>query len=149
MSDDQPTSDLCRLLYTSRTAQGRDELTLPELIALSERASHKNARAGITGSLLFVDGQFIQILEGPAEQVEETFECICRDFRHRELHLVDMVTVKERIFPEWGMACLAGDSETRIRLNDELKEIGFLVNVNANQAIRQMRALLDLELQAA
>lgn len=141
---------LCRLLYTSRLAAGESEdsaTTVPAAIA--EHATRRNAASGITGILLFVDGQFIQILEGPAPEVEATFERICQDFRHEDLKLIDLINVDERIFPEWHMAFLGTDSETRIALLSELEEIKFLVGVNARQAVEQMRNLLDEQLEAA
>ncbi|MFB0612886.1 BLUF domain-containing protein [Aurantiacibacter poecillastricola] len=140
---------LSRLLYTSHCAEEFTDRTRLDPGYIAEKAARNNALRDITGSLLFVEDQFIQILEGPAAKVEETFELICRDFRHHTLKLIDLVSVKERVFPEWSMACLVPDTETRIRLRDELDEIRFLLNVNASQAVQQMRALLHCELTRA
>ena len=95
---------------------------------------------------MVIEDLFIQILEGPAQSVEETFARICCDTRHNSLKLIDLVDAQERIFPEWSMAGIANDRETRLTLKDEIDEVRFLVGVNANEAVRQMRSLLDYEL---
>ena len=143
MSAVHANDGLCRLLYTSRIVvptQGQ----APDPDAIATAATRRNATSGITGSLLFVDDSFIQILEGPSDGVEETFERICRDFRHTDVQLVDLVNVPERRFPEWGMACLDATRETRIPLQEAALDLKFLVGVNARQAVAQMRQLLEM-----
>lgn len=141
---------LFRLLYTSHQAIDPRSETGPlpdeEVKSIAELSAARNARADITGSLLIVEGQFIQILEGPYKSVEETFERICRDLRHHSIKLVDLVQVSERVFPEWSMAGIAGDAETRIGLNDEIAELRFLVGINASEAVLRMRALFDAQM---
>lgn len=135
---------LCRLLYTSRiVVPTGGEAPDPDAIAVA--AAQRNAASGITGSLLFVDDSFVQILEGPSDAVEETFERICRDFRHTEVQLVDLVNVPERLFPEWGMACLDATRETRIPLQEAAIDLKFLIGVNTRQAVTQMRQLLEVQ----
>lgn len=145
MSERDTKQALCRLLYTSfRNHVGYGALD-PTDHQIAEQSVKRNKAAGITGSLLVIEDQFIQILEGPPQSVEHTFERICCDTRHNSLKLIDLVDVKERIFPEWSMAGIANDRETRLTLKDEIDEVRFLVGVNASEAVRQMRALLDYE----
>lgn len=144
MSTDTLDSNLCRLLYTSRLVQSESDPAEPTTIA--EESARRNTMQGITGSLLFVDGQFIQLLEGPTDRVEETFERICRDFRHRDVQLIDMVGARDRLFPEWGMVCIGKSEQVRIAMREEIEDVRFLAGVNASQAAKQMRALLDEEL---
>tara|TARA_R110000824_G_scaffold21417_5_gene79790 strand:+ start:862 stop:1335 length:474 start_codon:yes stop_codon:yes gene_type:complete len=133
-----------RLLYTSALNVDQSG-ERPEQTArrIAESSAAHNRLSELTGSLLFVDGHFIQILEGPPEQVEETFEKICCDFRHVDVRLIDLVNVSERLFEDWDMACLCEDEETSLALRDGLQEIRFLVGINASQATLQMRSLLD------
>jgi hypothetical protein len=135
---------LSRLLYVSRCAlesQGAErDAEVREIAAGSARRNHD---ADLTGSLLHVNDSFIQVLEGPTPAVERTFEVICCDFRHDDVKLIDLVSVKNRVFPEWSMAYLSGESDTRVRLADDLEEIRFLVGINAREAVAQMRQLLD------
>lgn len=133
-----------RLLYISaldvENSGERPEQTAREI---AEASAAHNRLADLTGSLLFVDGSFIQILEGPPEEVEKTFERICCDFRHVDLRLIDLISVSERLFEHWDMACLCEDEETSLALRDGLQEVRFLVGINASQATLQMRSLLD------
>ncbi len=136
-------AQLSRLLYTSTLvadAKGeQDSLTARKI---AESSASRNKASGLTGSLLFVDGSFIQILEGPALQLESTFERICCDFRHSEVRLIDLMEVPGRLFSDWDMAFLYDNEETSLALRDGLQEIRFLVGVNSGQAIRQMRSLV-------
>jgi hypothetical protein len=135
---------LSRLLYVSRcalTSSGEDrDAEVQEIAAGSAR---RNKEAQLTGSLLHVGGHFIQVLEGPTHSIERTFEVICCDFRHDDIKLIDLVPIKDRIFPEWSMAFLSGEADTCVPLADELEEVRFLVGINAREAVQQMRRLLD------
>lgn len=95
---------LYRLLYRSEAAIPGSGQTVEAAVDGIVRASGEaNAAAGITGSLVFTAGTFIQTLEGPLEAVEATFERICRDLRHRQLQLLAMTTADRRVFAEWAM----------------------------------------------
>ena len=75
-----------------------------ELQALLEQARVKNARLGITGILLYREGNFLQLLEGETSVVESLYQTILRDARHQGcIRLLDGV-IAERAFPEWSMA---------------------------------------------
>lgn len=137
-------SDLYRLLYTSRcTMEGSERERLSKVREIASASSANNVPAALTGSLLFIDGSFVQVLEGPAAELEAAFERICCDFRHDTVRLIDLVPVKERLFDKWDMAFLEGDTEQSIALRGDLQEIHFLVGVNAREAVKQMRSLLD------
>lgn len=133
-----------RLLYTSAFNVDSSGARPQQIVRnIAETSAAHNRASDVTGSLLFVDGVFIQILEGPPDEVEKTFERICCDFRHVDLRLIDLTSVSERLFEEWDMACLYEDQETSLVLRDGLQEVRFLVGINASQAALQMRSLLD------
>lgn len=138
---DRPYS---RLLYTSVLNAGQSAES-PQQIArkIAATSAELNRQADLTGSLVFVDGTFIQILEGPLVEVEKTFERICCDFRHVDVRLIDVVNVSDRLFADWDMACLCEDADTSVKLREGLQEIRFLVGINVSQAALQMRGLLD------
>ena len=135
---------LRRLLYVSRCAlpgEGHERDLQVQTIATA--AAKRNREAQITGSLLHLGDTFIQVLEGPTAAVERTFEAICCDFRHEDVKLLEILPMQERVFPEWGMALIGGDTETRVKLRDDLEEVRFLAGVNTRGAIAQMRRLLE------
>ncbi len=90
-----------QIVYIS-SSPSRDEPK--EIAAILAAARRNNAAEGITGLLAFVDGSFLQVLEGEAGAVSRRFEIIRRDARHSfVIKLLDR-DVPERMFPDWSMA---------------------------------------------
>ena len=85
-------------LSTATIPYSPDDLS--ELLRLSRERNHA---AGLTGMLLYAGGHFIQTLEGPAEDVDETFTRIRRNTRHRNLYVALREEVEARVFPDWSM----------------------------------------------
>jgi len=75
-----------------------------EMDLLLERARSNNARNGITGCLIYYMGGFVQVLEGEREKIEELYEKIKRDKRHRSVHKFSDDHIPEQSFPKWSMA---------------------------------------------
>lgn len=96
MSDE----DLCVLAYVSSAVR---PFSREALVALLEGSRQRNATVGVTGLLLYHDGNFMQALEGPRTAVRTLFDRIERDPRHRgTLVLLDQPR-PDRYFPEWSM----------------------------------------------
>src|SRR5690554_469066 len=92
---------LQRVLYVSRAAAGIDLTKVFEVI----RASHAlNTARGLSGALLFLDGWFAQIVEGPAASVDAAFNCIAADARHFDVGLRIRSRALGRVFPGQAMA---------------------------------------------
>ena len=135
---------LGRLLYTSRCAQKPGgQYTAPDVEEIVAASAERNRAACLTGSLIRVDGHFIQVLEGPPVEIERTFERICCDFRHEDIKLIELSPIEARLFEDWNMACLSADEDTSISLREDLHELRFIVGVNAREALRKMRELLE------
>ncbi len=62
-----------------------------------------NERAGITGMLLYKDGNFMQVLEGDESVVLALLQRITRDLRHRGLVVIDSGLKPKREFGAWSM----------------------------------------------
>ena len=77
--------------------------TKAELLALLEQSRQKNASRGISGLLLYHDGDFMQLLEGEEAQVRALYVRIERDERHKGCILLIAGPVAERTFPDWSM----------------------------------------------
>lgn len=88
------------IAYTSTAAV---DLTQEQLAALLIRARERNERLTITGALLFRNGRFIQIIEGPEDAVRAVYASILADPRHRDIHLVSAEQIDARRFPGWTM----------------------------------------------
>ncbi len=113
------THEIYRILYCSRNCMSgsidEQKSEIEQILATSRR---NNGTQGITGALLFNGGFFAQVLEGPMDRVESTFERIQRDMRHDDISLLECGNVPSRDFPEWSMAYARGASEDTARFSD-------------------------------
>jgi hypothetical protein len=89
-----------QLIYRSTATR---HLHSHELIALLDRSRDNNLRLGLTGMLLYREGEFMQLLEGDEETVRRRFDIISRDRRHKWVSLVMTGAAAERDFAEWTM----------------------------------------------
>jgi hypothetical protein len=89
------------IIYLSRVSQ---KLSSEELVALLVKARRRNALAGITGAMVYGEGQFMQVLEGEATAVTTLYERIVADPRHQAILKLADKPVAERTFMEWSMA---------------------------------------------
>lgn len=96
----QEEANLYSLVYVSSATNLFHEEDLRELL---ERSRKNNDSLGITGMLLYKDGNFIQAVEGPKTNVLMLEETITADERHRNLSVLLRETVTERSFPGWSM----------------------------------------------
>jgi hypothetical protein len=73
-----------------------------------ETSRKNNAKANVTGFLMFDGAYFAQVLEGTRSSVTHTYNRIVNDNRHIGLHLISCIDVNERLFPGWWMGLLEG-----------------------------------------
>lgn len=91
---------MIRLIYVSHATVPFGTAELDALLELSRR---KNAECGVTGMLVYRDGDFLQILEGPEQAVRQTFGRIAADPRHSGAIVIDDTPVSAREFADWWM----------------------------------------------
>ncbi|WP_428542897.1 BLUF domain-containing protein [Rhodopila sp.] len=99
---------LYRLIYCSRNAigQGASPDTMQQEVRAILCASRRNNELdNITGALLFTTSGFAQVLEGPRDVVERTFERISGDPRHADVTVLSFTPTERRSFPDWSMGC--------------------------------------------
>ena len=89
-----------QLVYVSSASQ---PFSKPELQELLKQAREKNTKLGITGILLYKDGNFLQVLEGEQEVVTELVGNIEPDPRHKGVIVLLRSTTEQRLFPDWSM----------------------------------------------
>ena len=92
-------TDLLRIIYVSEPF-GFDA---PSLSGILLDARTNNIRDDITGALVCRHDVYLQLLEGPANKVEATFERISRDDRHVGIRKLTSSHVTDRIFGDWAM----------------------------------------------
>ncbi len=96
------------LTYLSSATQKPDPDELEQLL---RAVRPKNEALGITGVLLYSDGNYVQTLEGPADVVDAAFARIVADPRHRGVFLAWREEIEEREFPDWSMGFREMDME--------------------------------------
>ena len=89
------------LVYQSRA---NSEMSKGELEDLLRVARSNNQAADLTGLLLYHEGDFLQVLEGPADKIDEVFGVIRNDPRHHRVNVIVDRTVSARSFADWEMA---------------------------------------------
>ncbi|MBY6065676.1 BLUF domain-containing protein [Leisingera aquaemixtae] len=94
---------LHRIVYLSSAARALSDSDIETILAT---ARQRNAQDGITGLMLFHDGSFLQVLEGPRAAVEACYARIVSNQRHHQIARMSSKDVDSRIFSEWEMASL-------------------------------------------
>lgn len=130
------------LIYKSR-CKGLANWDLVESILAS--SARNNPENGITGVLVVTETHFLQVLEGPFESLNATFERIARDMRHEGTQLISFTEIEERRFADWAMhgiglfdlnlelksrLCLKfGEDNGNVRLPSTAHEVMDLLNI--------------------
>ena len=96
------------LVYVSNATR---PLGSPELMDILRVSQESNTQIGITGLLLYKDGNFMQLLEGREHTVRGLLEKITRDPRHYNVVTLQEGTKTEREFSEWAMGFRRLDDE--------------------------------------
>lgn len=99
-------------------SESKVEFDREELLALVKHAREKNKSLGITGYLCEFRGRFIQYIEGPEAELNELYETIRNDDRHRVMHYEMSEGLSSRRFPTWSMRMI--NKEELKRYNIEI-----------------------------
>jgi Sensors of blue-light using FAD len=101
------------IYYSKSTCKGGDAALLAQLRDIVSSARKNNARAGVTGFLIFDKTWFVQILEGDRANVSEIYNKIARDARHSGLNIINVRDVDGRLFPDWTMGSAVRSPDVR------------------------------------
>jgi hypothetical protein len=122
-----------RLIYVSSAVTPYDQADQDDILAV---ARQRNSAEGITGMLLYHDGNILQVLEGPEDRVTACFDRIAQDPRHQGCIVLQSEAVAGRTFAQWDMAYVPF-----VELSTQDKE-GFLDLLALRQS-EKMRAVED------
>ena len=109
------------LIYVSYATEPFSE---EELSLLLNQSRVNNLQNEITGMLLYVDGKFIQVLEGNRVRVEALYEKISLDPRHKKVTPILEGIISHRNFDDWSMGF-------KVLNRKEFKEMSGFTDVNA------------------
>jgi len=131
-------TQLIELIYVSEPAQ---EMSFLGLMRLLYHSYLRNMSAGVTGALIFENNRFGQVIEGPRTQIEDLWEKIQKDTRHKNIRLVESRPIEHRSFSKWTM--VFQDSE---EVSKKLPEIaGAVESINFPAGHPLLIALRDLK----
>lgn len=108
---------MLRIFYISAATRFVTARELDDILAVSRE---RNRTAQITGLLLYHDGSFAQILEGPEEAVRNCFERVKADDRHVGCRLLLEEETTERYFDDWSMGCALSAAPASMGAGDTL-----------------------------
>jgi hypothetical protein len=91
----------CRLIYRSTSSE--KVISNEALRDLMRQATDANRASGITGLLILSGNQFLQVLEGPSDAVNQLFGRIMRDKRHKDIQLLTFEQIGPTYFDDWNM----------------------------------------------
>ena len=74
-----------------------------ELLELLRVSRENNERDDLTGLLLYKDGNFMQAVEGPETAVQQLYDKIQKDPRHKQVTTLIRERIETRQFPGWTM----------------------------------------------
>ncbi|QKX04800.1 BLUF domain-containing protein [Aquimarina sp. TRL1] len=107
------------IVYVS---QAVDQFTPEQQKELSDMASGMNEQHGISGYLYYEKGYFLQYIEGEEKEMDQLFENISNDKRHKLLSFQSIDGIEERKFPSWHMHRLTKNSLIQIKMENILMD---------------------------
>lgn len=109
---------ILQIVYVSTI--GKELIHSKEIDTILIKSRANNTRNNISGILLFRNGIFIQLLEGPIEIVDKTYEKIQKDPRHIQVTELARIYGGARIFSSWDMAYKEVDDSCDLKIINEI-----------------------------
>lgn len=107
-------TDLRTIVYVSSATH---QLSEAEMEALLLDARETNQRHGITGILLYGEGNFMQCFEGPPDAVTLIYARIRASRQHHDLITLMDEPSTERYFPGWYMGVTLASHSAQVKLS--------------------------------
>lgn len=131
------------LLYISSASLSFSQRELEELLIVSQA---NNALAGITGLLLYSDGNFVQYIEGKESAVKSLYEKIEQDDRHKSILFMLEGHSEIRYFSRWSMGFARMNREEWRQIYESIarhSEDKHAIKTKEERAIDFIRSFVD------
>lgn len=99
-----------QLIYVSTASRA---IAGGEVFDIVQKSALRNVERGITGFLFFLDGLFIQYIEGPDAALDDLLHDLARDSRHHSIEILGRRECEQRSFPNWKMKRLQASNGTQ------------------------------------
>lgn len=120
IEDDANDFDIDQILYCSLATRPMNEVAIH---GLAKTAARLNRLDHITGMLLYADGVFVQLIEGPREAVGHLWARLLRDPRHwGVVQLYHRREVEQRVCDGWDTRFVQ-IAEVRALVHEAMAEI--------------------------
>ncbi len=91
------------MIQISYISSATAPMSTQDLLALLRQCRENNAGRGVTGMLLYANGTFLQVLEGPDQVIDDLVEIIKRDSRHTNIQMLYRNPIERRQYSDWSM----------------------------------------------
>lgn len=113
-----------QIVYNSRA---KPDLGQDDVFQIVQTSARNNGDTGLSGFLVYLNGAFFQVLEGPEDQLQVTLSRIQEDDRHTDLTIILDRRIEEPQFSRWRMRRVSVRSASDIpsvvgELNHELHD---------------------------
>jgi len=113
-----------QIVYTSTA---NPDLGQDDVFQIVQTSAQNNGDAGLGGFLVYLNGSFFQVLEGPDNELQQTLGRIQQDDRHTDLKILSDCPIEKPQFSRWRMRRIVLNSEREIpsivsQLDEELHD---------------------------
>jgi len=132
---------LYQLIYVSSAIRSIGD---PELAHILRGSRRHNLARNVTGMLLYHESLFLQVLEGPKQEVLKLYARIERDARHVNARVLHRGEIEERSFRSWSMGFYKTTASSPAELEGfmDLLSQGFVEEVRREPGLAE-RVLLN------
>ncbi len=109
VAEETPEEEKVEYLQMIYISAATVPFTPEDLASLLNKARANNSSVDVTGMLIYHEGSFFQVLEGPAEEVFRIYDIIADDPRHDDVKLLLKSMVEKRSFEDWSMGFVNPD----------------------------------------
>ena len=114
-----------------------------DIATIISKARILNKKNGVTGSLIFHNNFFFQLIEGPKKNILRLYENIKRDTRHSDVKTIWNGPKPKRDFDHWSLAFLSDDGLLNIEKQGDIKSLNLddLLDDDSNKIMLNSQAI--------
>jgi len=127
------------LIYVSRAEENVD---YPEILDILTHSWKYNHNSYISGMLLYDNGYFMQLIQGPIATIDKLYARIANDTRHTDIKLIGEELLHQRDCTGWGIGFYENQEVAKVLYDSfHIGHGNALYNVNYADAKSLMLAL--------
>lgn len=120
-------------------------MTNSQLDEILAKSRTNNPKHKITGLLCYGGTSFIQILEGPEDEVIRLYANIIHDERHHDCKILDIHVGSKRVFDKWAMAYVHSTKDDFEELSEVIDGAGKKHEQSVKEVVSLLRSYLGKE----